>query len=166
MTDEVLVQLLNDSDVTEPETIRQLWPDLSDEEIDKAFALKLLSHTKYFWEHFFIFEKMVLALNGISPDFTRLEGCTPEQIWYAVFLAYKLRPGIEYSKEVQLYAQYMCNEAGVYIYPPQLGVDNPYLTKAMEIAKFGPFPIGDDTTDDVQAGKFLMIQQYLDTKEE
>jgi hypothetical protein len=165
MNTELLTELIKDSDVTEPETIRQLWPDLSEEEIDKAFALKIISHTKFFWEHFFIFEKLVLAVNGFSPDFTRLEGCTPEQIWYAVFLANKIRPGLEYADEVQLYAKYMCNEQGCYIYPPQLGLDNPYLAKAMEIAKFGPFPIGEGTTEEIQAGKFLMIQEYLNEKE-
>jgi hypothetical protein len=155
-----LLQFIQESDVLEPNTIRQLYPDLSEEEFNKAMALKVLNHTRHFWEDFFSFEDITLAVNDVVPDFEMIQGCTPEQIWYSVQLADQFRPGLEYSKEVQLYIKFMCNDAGVFIYPPQVGLDNPYLEKAMVLAANGPFPLG-ESTEEIQAAKYLCILDYL-----
>jgi hypothetical protein len=160
---EDLLQFVQEDDVLEPDTLRQLYPDLSEEEFNKTMALKVLKHTRQFWENFYAFEDITLALNDIVPDFTKLDGCTPEQIWYAVQLADQIRPGLEYSKEVQLYIKFMCNDAGVFIYPPQVGLENPYLEKAKELSVKGPFPLG-ETTEEIQAGKYLSILEYLNEK--
>jgi hypothetical protein len=161
---EDLLQFVQEVELLEPDTLRQLYPDLSEEEFNKTMALKVLKHTHHFWENFYSFEDITLALNDVVPDFSVIEGCTPEQLWYAVQLAEQIRPNMEYSEEVQLYIKYNCNEAGVYIYPPQVGLDNPYLDKATTLAANGPFPLGDETPEEIQAGKYLAILTYLKEK--
>ena len=164
MNQELLKTFIEENDVLEPETLRQVFPEMSEEELNKTMAIKTLKHNRHFWENFYAFEDIVLALNDVVPDFTKIDGCTPEQIWYAVQLADQIRPGMEYSKEVQLYVKFMSNDVGTYIYPEQLGMDNPYLQKATELASRGPFPIGEDSTEEIQAGKYLAILQYLNEK--
>jgi hypothetical protein len=164
MNDSLLQELINDTDVLEPETLRQLFPDLSEPEFNKVMALKVIKHTRHFWENMYSFEDLVLALNEVNPDFTMLQGCTPEQIWYAVQLVDQIRPGYEYSLEVQLYTKFMFNNIGFYIYPPQIGLDNPYLEEAKTIAANGPFPIQENSTAEIQAGKYLQILEYLKEK--
>lgn len=160
---EDLLQFLQENEVLEPETLRQLYPDLSEEEFNQAMAVKVLKHTRHYWEDFTSFEDITLALNGDIPDFEVIQGCTPEQIWYAINLADQFRPGMEYSKEVQLYVKFMFNDAGYFIYPPQLGLDNPYYAAAKNLAENGPFPLG-ETTEEIQAGKYLTILEYLKEK--
>jgi hypothetical protein len=161
---EDLLQFIQEHEVLEPETVRQLFPEMSEEEFNKTMALKLIRHTRHFFENFYAFEDLTLALNDIVPDFTILQGVTPEQIWFAVQLVDRIRPGMEYAKEVQLYVKLMCNEVSVYIYPPQIGIDNPYLEKAKELATAGPFPLGEESTEEIQAGKYLAILEYLKEK--
>ena len=164
MNQALLQEFIQSNDILEPETLRQLFPELSEEEFNKTMALKLLMHTRHFFENFYAFEDIVLALNGVPPDFTKIDGCTPEQIWYAVSLADKLRPDLEYAKEVQLYIKFMCNDAGVFLYPPSVGLDNPYYPEALRISLEGPFPIDESTTEEIQAGKLLAIKEYLKEK--
>lgn len=164
MNQTLLKEFIESNDILEPETIRQVFPGISEEEFNETMALKLLRHTKHFFENFYAFEDMVLALNGIPPNFETVEGCTPEQIFYAVELADKLRPGLEYSKEVQLYIKFMCNDVGVFLYPQSIGLDNPYYKEAKRISIEGPFPIDESTTEEIQAGKLLAIKEYLNEK--
>lgn len=161
MNDALLQELIENTEVLEPETLRQIFPELTEEEFNTTMALKLLKHTRHFWENFYAFEDMVLALNGVVPDFGNLEGCTPEQIWYAVQLAEKIRPEMEYAKEIQLYVKAMSNEAGVFVYPPELNMNNPYYEVAHNLAEHGPFPLGENSIEEIQAGKLLGIYEYL-----
>jgi len=160
---EDLLQFVQENDVLEPDTIRQLYPDLSEEEFNQTMALKVLKHNRHFFEDFYAFEDITLALNGVVPDFSKIEGCSPEQIWFAVNLADQIRPGLEYSKEVQLYIKFCSNDQGVFIYPPSVGLDNPYYEKAKQLSEQGPFPLG-ETTEEIQAAKYLTIQAYLKEK--
>jgi hypothetical protein len=164
MKQELLKTFIEENDILEPETLRQVFPEISEEELNKVMAMKLLKHTRHFWENFYAFENIVLALNDVVPDFEKIDGCTPEQIWYAVQLADQIRPGMGYAKEVQIYVKFMCNDSGVFIYPPSIGLDNPYYEKAKEISEQGPFPIGEETTEEIQAGKLLAIKEYLNEK--
>ena len=161
----VLIDLLKSKENIEPETLRLLFPNATEEDHNRTWALILLNKGSYFWNHWFVFEKIVLALNGLVPDFNIVEGCDPEHIWFAVQTASQLHPERRYAHEVQVYAKYNCNEAGVFIYPTQLDMENPYLAEASRIAAEGPFPIGDDTPEQIQAGKLLMIDGYIDSKE-
>ena len=163
MKPDILNNFLAEHDVLEPETLRQLAPELSEEEFNQVLALKVLKHTRHYFENFYAFEDITLALNGVIPDFTLLQGCTPSQIWYAVKVANEVRPGMEYANEVQLYIKYICNSFGVFIYP-EVGLDNPYLAKAKELSAVGPFPLG-ESTEEIQAAKLLEIEAYMKEQE-
>lgn len=157
-----LKDLILDTDTIEPETIRQVFPMLTDSDIEKIQVVRTIVHTKFFFEDMYVFEDAVLVLNNEQPDFTYLQGTTPEQIWYAVTLvSEKLRPGVEYSWEVQAYAKWMFNEAGVYIYPEVFtDLANPYLAKAKELAEKNEF--GEDSVELIQASKYKTIQFYIE----
>jgi len=152
--------IILDTEPIEPETIRTLIPGLSEIDYNKIFAVRTLLYTRFFYEDMYIFEDIVLSLNNQLPDFTYLQGCSPQQIWYAVSIASKLRPKIEYSWEVQMYARWLSNEGGVFIYPPEFhDLDNPYYWKAVELANIGQ--IDNDSPESVQAAKYLIIQEYI-----
>ena len=157
-----LAEVLISDEAVEPETIRQLFPSLSEKDIEKIHAARTVLHTRYPFEDFYIFEDVVLALNNETPDFTTLQGCTPEQIWYGVYMINKLRPNVEFSWEVHMYCKMMCNEGGVYIYPPQLtDLPNPYYERAKELAAKGE--VGEESIETIQAAKYLAIQHYMNT---
>jgi len=159
-------EIIMSTEEIEPETIRQMFPTLNELDIEKVHAARLIIHTRFPFEDFYVFEDTVLALNGSTPDFSILQGCTPEQIWYAVDIMTKLRPQVEFSWEVQAYCKWMSNDAGVYIYPPVFDdLDNPYYEKAVELAK-GEL-IDNSSIESTQAGKYLVIQVYINrTKKE
>ena len=158
---EIIALINNDDEVLEPETLRQLEPDLSEEEINQTLAFTALRKTRVFFEDMNCFENIVLALNGVIPNPTVMQGASPEQIWYALDLAHEMFPDREYAAEVLKYIEFVFNDAGVYIFPSYLPIDNPYLSKAVSLANHGPFPLGDDTTEEIQAAKWLNIQAYL-----
>lgn len=158
-----IISLINSTNVLEPETVRMLSPELSEAEVNQILALTALHKTKVFWESFYCFEDIVQALNGIIPAPDVLQGCTPEQIWYALEIAHEILPEREFAPEVLKYIEFMFNEDGVYIYPSYLPIDNPYLSRAVYLADNGPFPLG-ETTEEIQATKYLEIQEYLKRK--
>lgn len=155
-----ILKIINSDDVLEPETIRQIYPDMPETEFNHTMALKTLRSTRGFWENFYLFEDIVLALNGQIPNFTMLEGCTPEQLWYALDIAHAMFPDREFSAEVLTYITYFMNSAGVFIYPPYLPISNPYYSKAVYLSEHGPFPLG-ETTEEIQAAKLLSITEYI-----
>jgi hypothetical protein len=156
---------INSPEIIEPETIRHLFPSISDEDCEKLMAFIVLYKNRYFWENFHIFEKLVLALNDVKPDFATMQGCSPEQIWYALDIAHNLFPTREFAPEILKYIEFMSNKVGVYIYPQYLQeIDNRYYDKAVQLATKGPFPIGDDSPEEIQAAKYLEIMAYVKTK--
>jgi hypothetical protein len=162
---EELLKLIKSDDLIEPETLRTIFPDESEDKINEAFAFITLYKTRFFWENFFIFEKIVLALNEIKPDFTMLQGAAPEQIWYAIEVAHNLYPTREFAPEINKYIEFMFNEYGVYVYPPYLELPNPYYAKALDLSMNGPFPLGDGTTEEIQANRLLAILTYTKSKQ-
>lgn len=165
MLEKQALEIARSETAVEPETIRHMFPSISDEDMDKLMAFVTLFRTRHFWENFYIFENIVLALNDVKPDFSTMRGSTPEQIWYALSVAHDLYPTREYAPEILEYIKYMFNQSGVYIYPPWLEIANPYFDKAKELASNGPYPLGDNTPEEVQASKYLEIMTYLKTKE-
>jgi hypothetical protein len=155
-----IVEILQTQDIVEPETVRQLDPSITEPEFNKLMAGLVLAKKRDFWENSFAFEDIVLAMNNIVPDFTRLQGALPEQIWYSLELASKSFPDREFSLEVKLYCKFMNNQLGVFIYHPYLGLDNPYYDKAVALALHGPWPLG-ETIEEIQAGKLLGILEYI-----
>jgi hypothetical protein len=164
MYEKEIVEILKSEEIVEPETIRRIMPEASDTEIDKLMALVSLYKTMHFFENFYIFENIVLALNGVKPDFAVLQGSSPEQMWYAIETAHKLYPTREFAPEVLKYIEYMFNKYGVYVYPPYLDMMNPYYAAAYKLATEGPYPIGDATTEEIQAGKLMAILHYINEK--
>lgn len=162
---EEFINILKEDDIVEPETVRHMYPNETDAEINKILAFVTLSKTRHFWENFLVFEKIVLALNGIMPDFNMLQGVMPEQIWYALEIAHKLYPTREYAPEILKYIEYICNEHGVYVYPPYLEMPNPYYESAYKLAHEGPFPLGDASPEEIQASKLLAILAYVEEKQ-
>lgn len=153
----------SDSEFLEPETLRNLFPEITEKEFNKTMAMTVLSKNDFFWNNMYIFEDVTLALNAEVPSFTRLEGCSPEQIWYSTQIAARINPKAKYSHEVKTYIKYMSNEAGVYIYPPTVGLSNILYEAAAHLAANGPFPLGEDTKEEIQAAKLLAIEHYLET---
>lgn len=158
-----IATLITSDEVLEPETLRQLHPDITETEFNRIMATKVLIKTRGFWEDMFHFETIVQALNGRVPDPTQMRGCTAEEIWFALETAHRIFPEREFADEVIEYVKHFFNQDGVYIYPPFLPIPNPYYTKAVYAAENGPFPL-DESTEGIQAAKFLEIQQYIKGK--
>jgi len=158
-----IVTIIKSDEVLEPETIRQLHPDITETEFNKTMAMKVLISTRGFWEDMYEFENMVIALNGRVPDPQQMQGCMPEEIWYALEIAHKLHPEREFADEIIEYVKYFFNQEGVYIYPAFFPISNPYYSKAVYLAENGPWPL-DETVEGIQAAKYLIIKTYLDAK--
>ena len=153
-------ELIISKEIIEPETINILFPMLSNSDIEKINAARTIIHSRFPFEDFYIFEDIVLALNGESPDFSVLQGCSPEQIFYAVEIIQKLRPLVEFSWECQFYTKMMCNEAGVYFYPLEFtDLENPLYEKVKELAEKNDF--NGESIEYIQASKFKAIQMYI-----
>lgn len=161
-----IVDLLKEKEAVLPETIRMLFPYLTEEELDKVQAINTLLHSSQPYENMYIFEKIVLALNGQRPDFTVMEGATPEQIFYAFYVIGKLHKNFYFDWEVKQWVKYSLEREGVFFTPPELNFtnDNAIISydKIKEKAKSGPFPLGDDSILDIQASKMLSIDMYID----
>lgn len=155
--------MIENTDNYEPETMDQLFPLLTQEDREKINALKVIKNIDSFFDDMHIFEKCVLAVNDIIPNFDFVEGCQPEHVWYAVLLADKIRPGKEYSWEVQKYCQYLFNENGVYIYPPQFTkLETIGLEKVLhDLDRGWPGEVGEQN---IQLEKYLAIQIYIKRK--
>ena len=145
----------------EPETIRDLYPNLSNREFNKLMAVLSIKFSNYPFENFYVFENVALALNNIVPDITMVEGCLPKWIWYAIETMSRLRPAMEYSEDVVEYIRRIFADNGVYLYPRGLQIDNPILEKAEQIIdKATKLPLKDDSFVDRQAVILLTLNLY------
>ena len=154
----MLPQDLLKEDFIEPETLKQLFPGMSDIEIEKIQVLSVLKSTRAAYEDADVFENAVMVLNGISPDVNKTEGCLPEHIWSTIELIKKLYPEIELSDEVKGYIKYIFNDNGYYFYPEGIDIDNPILEDVKTLALHGPFPLA-ETFYGVQASRYLKLTQ-------
>jgi hypothetical protein len=120
------------------------------------------------WKEYHVFEKTVLALNFIIPDFDNLEGVEAGQMWNAVKIMKHVRPNNNFSWEVLKYVQYMSNEEGVFVYPPEFNYkeDDELFENIMTKVSSGPFPLKDESFVEIQAAKYLGIQEYMKEREE
>ena len=158
-----LLDLLPKDDFIEPEEIRDEYPKATEEQINYVMALISVKNSLSPWEDFHVFEKTVRALNLQVPRFDRIEGCLPEQIWYATKLMRSLWPKAQFSSEVLEYVKTMSNEYGFYMYPPELEFkeDDKLEKQIMDKAMSGPFPLGESFIER-QAAQYLAVQLYLD----
>ena len=149
-----------DNDIVEPSTITHLFPNLESIERQKIYVYRSLKYTRSIYEDMDVFENAVLVLNGISPNVEYMEGVLPEQIWKALLLINEVNPGIEFSHEVLMYIKMIFSNDGFVFYPPNIGLDNPYLAKIVKKSESGPFPLEEDFFG-VQAAKYLKLITYL-----
>ena len=160
-----ILEILNSSEVLEPETLGKFHPQIDDVNMNAIMAVAAVYKSRGFWENFYVFEDIVHALNNVIPNPKILEGTTPEQIWYALDLVHKIFPDREFTPEVLRYIEFMFNESGIYVYPEYLPLDNSYYDKVTSLAKHGPFPLG-ESTEEIQAAKYLTIQSYIELKKQ
>ena len=64
----------------EPETIRDLYPNLSNRDFNKLMAVLSIKFSNYPFENFYVFENVTLALNDVVPDIRMVEGSLPKWI--------------------------------------------------------------------------------------
>jgi hypothetical protein len=161
-------------EVIEPETIRRLLPDISEEEFNKLEALITIKTSNYPFESFFAFENVVRALNGIVPNVNMVEGAEPEWIWFACEVFQKLRPKMEFSKEVIEYIKKIYSDAGIYFLHPYIfkNVTDTDLSTWAQIyaaakhkVRTGPFPIEADSFLNRQAIELMKMELYSANQE-
>lgn len=159
-----MVRLLDeDNEIMEPETLRRLYPDASEKEIQLMLVEGTIRYSNSIFEDHHAFEKAVRVINKKEIDFRRREGCLVSWIWYAIKQIKQWRPQMEFSHEVAQYVKYISESQGVFIYPPELELENPWLETAVEKSKKIE-NLTDETIEDIQASKYLMIQEYLKKK--
>jgi len=154
----MLPQDLLKEDHIEPETLKQLFPGMTDIEREKILVLSVLKSTRAAYEDMDVFENVCLVLNGISPDIDKTEGCIPEYIWNTIKIIKQLYPEIELSDEVKAYIKFIFNDSGYYFYPEEIGIDNPILEDVKTLAERGPFPL-EENFHGIQAIKYLKLIQ-------
>lgn len=166
---------ISKNEIVEPETIRQLMPDLSEEDFNELEAIISVKSSNYPFENFYVFENVVHALNGMVPRVDMIEGSSPLWIWYACEIIQKLRPNMELSQEVIEYVKKIFTDEGIYFL-------HPYITKiddaeidleefaqiyvaAKHKAKEGPFPIEADSFINRQAIELMKMELYSENME-
>lgn len=154
-----LSEFLNSDEVLEPETLRQLFPEMDDVSYELALVVKVLKWTNSVFNDMDVFENCVQVLNGVTPDINNTQGVRPEWIWKALELMKRIRPDMELAHEVRMYIKWACNDEGIYFYPPYSGLEE-VSTDIIRLANTGPFPLK-DTFKEIQAYKYLKIQAYL-----
>tara|TARA_B100000131_G_C18107077_1_gene608280 strand:- start:1454 stop:1939 length:486 start_codon:yes stop_codon:yes gene_type:complete len=155
-------ELLDIEGVLEPETVAQFFPMLDSLQRQKLYVMKVLKESRAAYEDMDVFENVVLVLNDISPDVTKMEGCKPHHIWKAVEMIKEINSDIELSHEILMYIKMICKENGLEFYPENIGLkQNKQLYKSIVTrSKEGPFPLGEDFLG-IQAARLLKIQNYL-----
>ena len=73
MDNELLMGLLNENEPLEPETLYQLFPNLSPQEVQRLQVIKLAIHTNHIHEDMDVFENAVHAINGLDIDIYKTE---------------------------------------------------------------------------------------------
>lgn len=150
-------------DLPEPEEIRRKYgKDLSEERFNFLMAVMAVKNSVAPWKEFHIFEKVVKGLNFKIPEFDKIEGCRPEEIWYALRMMKIIWPKAQFSEEILEYIRRVSNDFGLFVYPPQLGFseDDKIEAEVKDRAESGPFPLG-STFVERQAAEYLAIQLYI-----
>jgi hypothetical protein len=156
----MLPQDLLQEDYIEPETLKQLFPGMTDLEREKLQVLSVLKNTRAAYEDMDVFENACMVMNNISPDTEKTEGCLPEHIWNMIKIIKTIYPDVELSDEVKAYIQFIFNDNGLYFYPENIGIENPILDDVKTLAQHGPFPLA-ETFHGIQAAKYLKLTQEI-----
>lgn len=155
-----ITEILETAEITEPETLRHVFPNFTSLDIQKIQVLWLLRNSRAAYEDMDVFENVVLILNGIEPNVSRMEGSTPEFIWKAMDIIKRINPDIEFADEIQQYIKFVFNDNGLWFYPPGSGLVTPMLNRVKRLAETGPFPLK-ETDIGIQTIRYLRIMEYL-----
>jgi hypothetical protein len=165
---------ISKKELVEPETIRQLFPNISEEEFNKLEAIITIKTSNYPFENMYAFENTVRALNDIIPRIDMMEGAEPSWIWYTCNIMQKLRPNMELEKEIIEYIIKIFTDNGIYFLHPYIIENNKEnldtrwadIYKAAKYkADTGPFPIEATSLLNRQAIELMKMELYSKTKE-
>jgi len=152
-------EIITSKERIDPDTIRGLTT-LSNKDVETTLVMDVVKNTNAIFEDMYVFENACLVLNEITPDITKIEGLLPQHIWKAVDIIKRLRSSAEFSHEVLMYIKYIFNDAGMWFYPENIGLDNDILDNVKAKALEGPFPLEEEHLG-IQAYKYLTIQEYI-----
>ena len=170
----ILDSILNNNniEIVEPETIRRLFPHLSEEDLNYYQAQITAKTCNAPFENFYAFENVVRATNRIIPVVGMIEGAEPKWIWHSCKMIEKLRPDMEMSHEVIEYIKHIFSEDGICFLPSSVKNTEIDLSawhqvyKAAEYkAENGPFPIEPDSFIDRQALELMKLELYSQNQE-
>ena len=143
-----------------------------------AIHMVIMSPDEFF-NDWYAFEKIAIALDGQPPRWSLVEDLEPEQMASAVGIVTRLAPGHEFSAELKKYAATRLFDAGLVLSPPSLGFCDPVLStmipddqqglrkKAFELyikALKGDdqdINVDDPTPETIQASRLLRCHAYV-----
>ena len=113
-------EIINSQEDLEPEFIRHVLPDLTEEDFNWLMACRTVKLTTHFLEDMYIFENIVRALNHLPVDFTNTQGTHPNHVFYALDLFRRLWKGIKlnFSWEVETYVKFVFSQYGYHSVNP------------------------------------------------
>lgn len=147
----------------EPETIRSVYPHLTEEQFNFVEAIITIKSTDAPFMDMNVFENTVLALNFKVPDFNVMTPPTPEELWHGIKIMNFISKEQKFSPEVHLYAKAVFSEDGIYFMPEEM-ISDTVLNIIKEKADLGPFPIADEETMDIQTAKYMALDLYHNTE--
>lgn len=110
----------------EPETIREIEIEgevIGEDEVlfNKVMAIQTAMNAfkdeeGFFFNDFRIFEKVVLAFNGVIPEFTEIEHAEPHEIQVAIDFFERIEP-VDFNEEVANYIAASYNQANIFYCP-------------------------------------------------
>lgn len=162
----------------ESEFIREKIPvdfptkDLSDLNMEKIQAVRVLHLNDTFWQRWENFNPIVQVFNNQFPDFQKLQVPATAMIAVAIDTAKRIREDVKWSPEVVDYMRMVCRYDGVFRPPEPLGflevevkhgfVDTDEIAeKWPAVRKSSTAPTGDTIVDE-QLRRNLTIHQYLE----
>lgn len=137
----------------------------------KIEACRVLHAVESPWRQWEVFGWVVMALNGIPPDFQVLQAPTAAQTAIAVDTFARVRTDVAWSEEVRLYVGAACAHDGVFVPPAPLDtfavpasedVDAPALyARWPAVRAAGKIPEG-DSLEDEQLRRTLRVHDYVE----
>jgi len=133
---------------------------------DKIMALKVIYKIDYFWEHFHVFEKVCVVFNDREAFFNQVQKLMIEEIYFANYVANKLRPNMEYSPEVIEFIKVNFKEEGQIYSPKELDVFGNYkiIEPVVKRIKQDGFP-ENPTSVEIQAITLIRLEKYKELKD-
>lgn len=103
---------------------RMLWINyatiLSDINVDKIQALKLLLNSQMAYSDWYDFNQVAVALGGAIADFTMVKSPSPGMAVSAMNLMHHMRPDEEFGRDVKKYVCLLLINDGIYTPPPSI----------------------------------------------